>query len=115
MKVSVLAILLACAAVMIQPKVCFAQEEPGVIAPVASARKVVNKVAPVYPQLARTMKLSGTVKVELLVQASGTIKSIDIKGGSPLFTQCAQSALRAWKWEKADHETTEVVVFHFNP
>jgi TonB family protein len=115
MRVSALVILLAYAALIIQPKVGFAQDEPGVIAPLANARKVVNKVAPVYPQLARSMNLSGTVRVELLVQASGTIKSIDIKGGSPLLAQSAQSALRAWKWEKADHETTEVVVFHFKP
>src|SRR5690349_21854254 len=115
MKVSVLAILLAYAALILQPKVAFAEDEPGVIAPFGSARKVVNKVAPVYPQLARTMDLSGTVRVELLVQASGTIKSMEIKGGSPLFTQSAQSALREWKWEKADHEAMEVVVFHFKP
>jgi hypothetical protein len=40
---------------------------------------------------------------------------MDIKDGSPLFSQSAQSALREWKWEKGDHETMEVVVFHFKP
>ena len=51
----------------------------------------------------------------LFYWCSGTIKSMDIKDGSPLFSQSAQSALREWKWEKGDHETMEVVVFHFKP
>jgi TonB family protein len=94
----------------VQPKPCFAQDEQS-----ASGRKVVNKVVPVYPQMARTMRLSGTVKLEVLVQATGGTKSIQVKGGNPLLAQSAEIAVHAWKWEKADHETTEQVEFHFTP
>ena len=94
----------------VRPQACFAQDEPS-----ASGRKVINKVVPAYPQIARSMNLSGTVKLEVLVQASGSAKSIQVKGGNPLLAQSAQSAIHAWKWEKADHETTEQVEFHFNP
>jgi TonB family protein len=80
-----------------------------------SARRVVNKVVPQYPQTARGMNLSGTVKLEVLVQASGTPKLIQVKGGNPLLVQSAQFAVHGWKWEKADRETTEQVEFHFNP
>jgi len=90
--------------------VCFAQDEPSV-----NTRKIVNKVTPLYPPLARTMSLSGTVKLEVLVQASGTVKSIEVRGGSPLLTQSAQTAVHAWKWEKAEHESTELIEFHFHP
>ena|SRR5712692_7543307 len=93
-----------------QPKACFAQNEQS-----TSVRKITNKVVPAYPQIARSMNLSGTVKLEVLVQASGSFKSAQVKGGNPLLAQSAQSAVREWKWEKADHETTELVEFHFNP
>jgi TonB family protein len=61
------------------------------------------------------MRLEGTVKLEVVVLANGTAKSIQIKGGSPVLVQSAQDAIRGWKWEKADHDTTEVVQFHFAP
>ena len=94
----------------VQQQTCFAQDEPS-----ANTRKVVNKVVPVYPQIARSMNLSGTVKLEVLVEANGSFKSIQVKGGNPLLAQSAQSAVHAWKWEKTDHDTTEQVEFHFNP
>src|SRR6266446_1775861 len=87
----------------IQQKVCSAQDEQ------SSARKVINKVVPIYPELARAIKLSGAVKVEVLVQPNGSVKLIQVKGGNPLLAQSAQSAVHGWMWEKADHETTELV------
>jgi hypothetical protein len=38
-----------------------------------------------------------------------------VKGGSPVLAQSAQNAVRVWKWEKADHETTEQVECYFSP
>jgi TonB family protein len=78
-------------------------------------RKVVNKVVPSYPAIARSMNLSGTVKLEALVLANGTVKSVQVKGGNPLLVQSAQRAVQDWKWEKADHESTEQVEFRFHP
>jgi hypothetical protein len=51
----------------------------------------------------------------VLVQSSGEVKTIQVKGGNPLLVQSAQAAVRAWKWEKAEHESTETVEFHFTP
>jgi TonB family protein len=79
------------------------------------ARSVASKVIPAYPQLARSIRLEGTVKLEVVVLANGMVKSIQVKGGSPLLVQSAQDAVHEWKWEKADHETTELVQFHFTP
>jgi TonB family protein len=68
-----------------------------------------------YPQLARTMSLKGTVRLEALVLPNGTVKSVQVKGGNPLLVQSAQNAIREWKWVKAEHETTELVEFKFQP
>ncbi len=80
-----------------------------------SDRKVVNKVVPSYPAIARSMNLSGTVKLEALVLANGSVKAVQVKGGNPLLVQSAQRAVQDWKWEKAEHESTEQVEFRFHP
>jgi TonB family protein len=80
-----------------------------------SVRKIINKVVPVYPSTARSMSLTGTVKLEALVLANGTVKSIQVKGGNPLLAQAAQNAVRAWKWAKAERESTEALEFRFRP
>ena len=80
-----------------------------------SNRKVINKVLPAYPRLAREMNLTGTVRLEVLVALNGAAKSIEVKGGSPVLVQSAEDALHSWRWEKSDHETTELVEFNFKP
>jgi len=80
-----------------------------------SRRRIVNKVVPVYPSMARTMNLAGTVKLEALVLANGTVRSIQVKGGNPLLAQAAQNAVREWKWAKAERESTEMLEFRFTP
>lgn len=91
-------------------EVCAAQDRPAV-----STRKVVSKTAPVYPSVARSLNLSGAVKLEVLVQANGNVKTILVKGGNPVLVQSAQNAVHGWKWEKTDHDSTEQVEFQFNP
>jgi TonB family protein len=77
------------------------------------ARKVLVRVAPQYPSTARSLNLQGVVKADVLVAPNGTAKSIEIKGGHPLFVQSAQNALREWKWEPSAHETHEIVELKF--
>src|SRR5436190_18572354 len=105
--------MLACVAVCVVafcPQACLAQDGEG-----AGKRKVINKVIPTYPQTARSMNLSGTVRLEALVLANGKIKTVQVKGGNPLLVQSAQNAVDKWRWEKTDRETTELLEFHFAP
>ena len=81
---------------------------------VTGTRKVVTQVSPAFPPLARTMNLTGSVRLMVVVEPSGSVKSVQQRGGSPLFVQAAESAVRGWKWEKRDHETTESVEVRFN-
>ena len=73
----------------------------------APARKVVNRVVPNYPEMARVMNLKGSVKVDALVAANGTVKTV--------LLQAAENAIRKWKWQPAAHETVEPVEFKFDP
>ena len=96
--------------IILCPKTSLAQQQQG-----ESGRKVVNRIAPVYPALARTMDLKGLVRVQALVATTGTVKSVEVKGGNPVLAQAAVGAIRKWKWEPASHETTEPVEVRFNP
>jgi len=97
------------------PKALSADAQSAQTADSPSGRKIINKVLPVYPSMARSMSLTGTVKLEVLVLADGTVKSIQVKGGNPLLVQAAQNAARKCKWTKADRESTVAVEFRFQP
>ncbi len=78
-------------------------------------RKAKTKVAPTYPELARRMNITGTVKVLVVVAASGTLKDTKVVGGNPLLVNAAMDALKKWKFEPADSESSGTVEFKFQP
>ena len=79
------------------------------------ARKVVTRVTPQYPSLARSLNIRGNVKMLVLVAPNGSPKTIQAKGGNPVLVQSAEKALRDWKWEPALHATSEVIDLRFDP
>ena len=91
----------------ISPRAAFADAEDG-------GRKVKTKVQPVYPDLAKRMNVSGTVKVQVVVAPNGTIKSAKVIGGHPLLIDPAVDAVKKWKFEPGNEETTTTVEFKFN-
>jgi len=78
-------------------------------------RKAKTKVAPMYPELARRMSISGVVKVQVVVAPNGTVKSTKAVGGHPLLVNAATEAVKKWKFEPASEETTGIVEFKFDP
>jgi TonB family protein len=80
-----------------------------------SARRIVSRVAPQYPSLARSMNIRGSVRAVALVAPNGTVKSVEVKGGHPVLAEAAQTALRQWKFEPASRETYEIIEIRFAP
>jgi TonB family protein len=78
-------------------------------------RKVINRVVPQYPDLARRMHLNGVVKIEAEVASNGTVKDVSLKGGHPVLAQAALNAVRKWRWAPAAHETAERIEVKFDP
>ena len=81
----------------------------------AAERKVKQKVNPAYPELARKMAVSGSVKVQLTVAPNGSVKSWKVIGGHPLLVDAAVDAVKRWKYEAAADESVELVEFKFSP
>jgi TonB family protein len=78
-------------------------------------RKVTTKVPPVYPELARRMHVTGTVKIMITVAPNGSIKDTKVIGGHPVLAEAALEAVRKWRFEAIPEESTGIVEFHFDP
>jgi TonB family protein len=94
---------------------CVAVSAAQTSSPSTSERKVTARVAPVYPELARRMRLQGTVKIEAVVKPNGTVKSTRVLGGNPVLVDAAAEAVNKWKFESGPSETAEIVQVTFAP
>ncbi|MFY9558714.1 MAG: energy transducer TonB [Terriglobales bacterium] len=101
-------LILGCVAT--NPPVAWGQQEQDQI-----TRKLKTKVAPVYPELARRMNITGVVKVQVTVDKNGGIKNPKLVGGHPILANAALDAVKKWRYEAGPEETTGVVEFHFDP
>ena len=102
--------LLAASSVLVLTVALLAQQDQTDI-----TRKIVNRVTPRYPAMARAMNLKGSVKAEAVVQPNGMVKSIEVKGGHPVLVEAVQHAIYEWRWAPAAHETRELIEVRFEP
>jgi periplasmic protein TonB len=63
------------------------------------AAKLVNKVQPVYPPLARQTRISGTVKLHAIIAKTGQVESLQVISGHPLLVQSALDAVKQWRYQ----------------
>jgi outer membrane biosynthesis protein TonB len=79
-----------------------------------SGRKVLRKLTPSYPEIAKRLSLGGTVKVVAVVAADGDVKSVEPKGGSPILLKAAEDAVAKWKFASGG-ESREIIEVRFAP
>ena len=104
------AFLLVLSSVLILVPASFGQQEQ-----TESARKILHRVTPQYPEMARSMNIKGNVKAEAVVEPNGVVKSVEVKGGHPVLVRAAQDAIYKWKWAPATRETREPIEVRFDP
>jgi periplasmic protein TonB len=61
--------------------------------------KVMKLVPPVYPKLAIKARVHGTVILEAVLTAEGTVAEIQVLSGNPLLTQAAIDCVKQWRYE----------------
>jgi protein TonB len=67
---------------------------------VQSAR-LISKVDPSYPLLAKNQHVAGDVRIDALIDANGHVTTMKIISGPTLLHQAAMEALRQWKYQPA--------------
>jgi TonB family protein len=83
--------------------------------------RVIKRVEPVYPTLARQTRISGTVALHVVISRKGSVQEMEVVSGHPLLVQSALDAVRQWKYqptqlngEPVEVDTTIDVIFALN-
>jgi protein TonB len=63
------------------------------------AARLVQRVEPVYPFLAKSIHREGRVELQAIIATDGRIKSLKVVSGDPMFVQSAQSAVQEWRYQ----------------
>ena len=78
-------------------------------------RKLVTRIEPDYPEMLRQRGIGGTVRMEVLIAASGTVREVHLRGGDAALGEAAMMAVRRWKYAAASSETKTEVSISFQP
>lgn len=57
-----------------------------------------RKTDPVFPSIAKSARVSGTVKVQILVGKDGTVQSLHVVDGPRLLQSAATDAVKSWRF-----------------
>jgi periplasmic protein TonB len=83
-----------------------------------AAAKLIRQVTPVYPTIAKTAHISGTVTLHAIISKDGSIEQLEYVSGPPLLMRNAMDAVRQWRYnptllngEPVEVDTTISVVF----
>jgi periplasmic protein TonB len=77
------------------------------------AAALIYKVLPLYPAIAHTMHLSGTVYLRAIIGTDGTVRQLEVISGNPLLANSALQAVRQWRYQptRLNGEPVEVETF----
>lgn len=59
---------------------------------------LIQRVQPVYPQLARQARVQGVVVLRAVISAEGRIENLQVISGHPLLVPAAVEAVRQWRY-----------------
>jgi periplasmic protein TonB len=60
--------------------------------------RLIRKVDPVYPELARRARISGDVILDAVIDEEGNVTSLKVLSGHPLLVEAARQAVLQWKY-----------------
>jgi periplasmic protein TonB len=63
------------------------------------AAKLIKNPQPLYPQIARQARISGTVELAAIIGEDGHIQELKVVSGHPLLRQSAIDAVRQWVYQ----------------
>ena len=77
----------------------------------ANDRAVKSRVAPLYPEIAKRLKIAGAVHLEVVVDPEGKVTDVKPVSGNRMLSPAAEDAVRKWKFAPgAGNSTVDVEV-----
>ena len=96
--------------------------KPLVISAGVATGLLIQKNPPIYPAIARSARVSGTVVLEATITTTGTIKNLYTVSGPAMLRQAAVDAVRTWRYkpytlnnEPVEVQATINVIFNLGP
>ena len=86
---------------------------PAMQAHAADGRAVRSRVAPVYPEIAKRMRVTGVVKLSVTVDEDGKVTDVKPVSGNQMLSFAAQQAVRKWKFAPGAGSATVQVDVNF--
>jgi protein TonB len=62
------------------------------------AAKLIHKINPIYPEIARLAHVIGTVILQAVIDEEGNVSQLKVLSGHPLLAPAAEEAVRQWKY-----------------
>ena len=80
----------------------------------ADERAVKSRVAPVYPEVAKRMRIFGAVKVQATVDAEGKVTDVKALSGNSALVNAAEDAVRKWRFAPGEGVALVEVTVNFD-
>jgi protein TonB len=105
-----------------QPTAPVAQQVAPVPAPATNAaqrERLAEAIPPSYPALAQHMNVQGSVVLQALIAADGSIQNLHVLSGPQILSAAAQQAVREWRFKPVYHhgqavETRATITVNFS-
>jgi protein TonB len=93
-----------------QPVTKVAPLKPLAISSGVAAGMLIQQTPAVYPPIAKSARVSGTVELHAIISKNGTIKDLHVVSGPAMLRQAAVDAVRTWRYKpyQLNNEPTEV-------
>ena len=75
--------------------------------------KVIRKINPTYPPIARQARIQGVVRLEAIIAKDGSIQNLGVIQGHPLLVQSALQAVKRWRYAPTllNDQPVEVITY----
>ena len=75
------------------------------------AANLIKKITPVYPALAKSARVQGTVRFQAIIGKDGTIQNLQMISGHPMLVASATDAVKQWVYKPTllNGEPVEVI------
>jgi periplasmic protein TonB len=79
---------------------------------------LIRRIQPVYPIVAKTAHISGTVELRAIIATDGSVRQLQVLSGNPILAQAAVTAVREWRYSPTrlnglDVEVDTLITVHF--
>ena len=79
----------------------------------ADERAIKSRVSPAYPEIAKRMRITGVVRLAVIVDPEGKVTDVKAVSGNGILSVAAEEAVRKWRFEPGAGVSTVDVSLNF--